>query len=137
MNVDLDEHLAPTDIGGTTANTGYFWVGDCDAVTFIFRTAADYTDTACVCTVNQATSSTGAGATAIATLTGSLDAADEMGVFELQMEDMLVNTGRDYLSAVVTEAADNGVNYASIQVIKAKSRYKYHGMTTPDVYDSI
>jgi len=125
---NLDEKLAPTDIGGTTANTGWIYVGDCSSIAFLVMTAADYSDATCVITVKQATDSSGTGSQAVTGLGGTLDAADEQAIIEMNMDDMYgggaTDGNYDYLQCVVTEASNTGVDYVSISVIKTGDRYK-------------
>jgi hypothetical protein len=135
MRLKLGQGLNPIDIGGTNAQTTGFWMGDCAHVTAVFRTATDYTDTTCVCSVREATSATGANEQAIAALSQTLTGSDQECVMDLSGEDM--DTGFDYLMFRATEGDNDGNNYVSIDVIGIAARYKYDGMTTYDQYDSV
>ncbi len=125
---NMDEKLAPTDIGETTANTGWIFVGDCSSITFLVMTAVDYSDTTCVITVKQATSSAGTNSQSVTGLGGTLDAANEQAIIEMNMDDMFgggtTDRDYDYLMCIVSEVSNGGIDYASISVIKTGDRYK-------------
>lgn len=125
---NIDEALYPTDIGATTANTGFIYMGDCSSITGIVMTAADYTDATCVVTVKIATASAGTGSQVVTGLGGTLDAASEMGIFELNADNLYSGGATagdyDYVAFIVTEASNTGVDYVSISVIKTGDRYK-------------
>jgi len=135
MNMALGVGLHPIDIGGTYAQTTGFSVGVNDKVTAVFRTATDYTDTACVCTARQATSSTGANEKAISGLSQTLGGASQVCIMEVLGANL--DTGFDYVMFRCTEASDSGVDYVSVDVIGHGSRYKYDGMSTSEAYDSL
>ena len=142
--INLDEALYPTDIGGTTANTGFIAMGDASTMTAVFLAASDYTDATCVITAKSATAAAGTGSQTLTGLGGTLDAASEMGVFELNADNMYSGgaTAGNYTHVAfeATEASNTGVDYVAALVLKDGCRFKQDTATlnsNADVTDNI